>query len=439
MRILVVADYYRHGTARVIEDRAAALVRRGHQVALLAGADGERIGAERDEARLLGLEPELIPYAGGPRGPRDLLRLGGEFRRGLEKLREGGRFQAVVFNQPLSAWAIQRSTLLSGAASLYTFHSPWAAEWAISRGFEYGASGGRTGIRPRLEYAARRWIEGRALAGCDRITLLSEYMRCQLREVHPRIPERKTVLIPGGVDLARFRPSSPEARRARKAALGIPLGSRLLLTVRRLVPRMGLSMLLEAFRRLAGEFPELILAIGGSGPLEGTLRATARALGMSERVRLLGYVPEVQLPGLYAAADLFVLPTLELEGFGLVTVEALASGTPVIGSPVGATPEILGRIDRRLLAETPTAAGLARAVRSALVLDPSELGELARLARTRMVDLYDAERVGEALEELLLALATPARSRRPRARRTQREPAAMAVRKFVRDREAAIE
>jgi glycosyltransferase involved in cell wall biosynthesis len=110
---------------------------------------------------------------------------------------------------------------------------------------------------------------------------------------------------------------------------------------------MGLEILLRAFRLLAREVPDLHLAIGGSGPLEGMLRALRGSLGLSDRVRFLGYVPEAALPGLYAAADLFVLPTEQLEGFGLVTVEALACGTPVVGTPVGATRRASLGIDPR--------------------------------------------------------------------------------------------
>jgi glycosyltransferase involved in cell wall biosynthesis len=77
---------------------------------------------------------------------------------------------------------------------------------------------------------------------------------------------------------------------------------------------------------------------------------------------MIGFVADEDLATLYASADLFVLPTLTLEGFGLVTVEALACGTPVIGTPVGATPEILTLLDPRLVAADTTPTGLTNAV-----------------------------------------------------------------------------
>src|SRR5207248_6833614 len=91
------------------------------------------------------------------------------------------------------------------------------------------------------------------------------------------------------------------------------------------------------------------LLIAGAGSRRADLEALARSLGIAEHVRFLGFVPDADLPLYYQAADCFVLPTRELEGFGLVTVEALACGTPVLGTPVGATPELLDPLDPSLI------------------------------------------------------------------------------------------
>jgi glycosyltransferase involved in cell wall biosynthesis len=430
MRILVVADYYRHGSARVIEDRAAALARRGHRVTLLAAADPCRVVQEAEAARAAGLDPCLVPWTPAARGPVALARLLRSFRaafralagwrpaRGLERWRltagssdrsarsvGAPRFDAILFNQPLSARAVLGSGALDGAGMLYTFHSPWPVEWAIVRGHEVRDGEVRGGLRARVEFAARRAIERSALRDVRAVTLLSDYMRSQLSLIHPNVPAQDATLIPGGVDLHRFRPRPAEERSALRAQLGFPPGGRLLLTVRRLVPRMGLDVLLHAFRHLAGDFPDLQLAVGGSGPLEPELRALAGELGLADRVRFLGFVPEDELPALYAAADLFVLPTASLEGFGLVTIESLAAGTPVLGTPVGATPAILRPIDPRLLAPDPSAAGIAAAARRVLLLSDGALRALGDRGRRRAETCYDAERVGDSLETLLASLA----------------------------------
>ncbi len=125
---------------------------------------------------------------------------------------------------------------------------------------------------------------------------------------------------------------------------------------------------------------------------------------MTDRVRLLGFVPEEQLPSYYQAADLILVPTLELEGFGLVTVEALACGTPVLGTPVGALPEVLTRVDPGLVAEGSDAASLATAIRRILRRFRDQPGEQERLSakgRALVESEYNWDRHCEQLEAVL--------------------------------------
>ena len=119
--------------------------------------------------------------------------------------------------------------------------------------------------------------------------------------------------------------------------MGLPEDKFILFTVRNLVPRMGLENLISAFEIVQSGRTDLLLIIGGEGPLEPALKEQTRQCGVEEFVRFVGYIPDEDLPSYYQMADLFILPTIELEGFGLVTVEALASGLPVLGTPVGGT------------------------------------------------------------------------------------------------------
>ncbi|MBI3454377.1 MAG: glycosyltransferase [Candidatus Rokubacteria bacterium] len=134
-----------------------------------------------------------------------------------------------------------------------------------------------------------------------------------------------------------------------RKALGLPASGPLLFTVRNLEARMGLDALIRATGILRRHFPDVLLLLGGAGSRREELESLAASLDLKDHVHFLGFVPEEQLPRYYQAADAFVLPTRELEGFGLVTVEALACGTPVLGTPVGATPEILRPLDPRLM------------------------------------------------------------------------------------------
>lgn len=197
-----------------------------------------------------------------------------------------------------------------------------------------------------LNRTSRRWLEKQVLNKSDLIVVLSRYTRDKILNLH-HIPIEKTAVVPGGIDLARFHPAADKT--AVRNRLNLPREKMILLTVRDLEPRMGIENLIRAMQEVAKSMPDIYLIIGGSGPLKEHLAMTARHLGLDHLIQFKGFIPEETLPEYYQAADIFVLPTIELEGFGLVTLEALASGTPVLGTPVGGTQEILSRFDRKFL------------------------------------------------------------------------------------------
>ena len=133
--------------------------------------------------------------------------------------------------------------------------------------------------------------------------------------------------------------------------------------------------------------------------LAPTLRRVAGELDLVDRVHFAGFVSELELVDWYRAADLFVLPTIAYEGFGLVTAEALASGVPVVGTPVGATPELLTPLDPRLVASAPDAEALATAVTDAFSFTDAEFR--AR-CRRYACERFAWERVVGAWEEALV-------------------------------------
>jgi len=130
----------------------------------------------------------------------------------------------------------------------------------------------------------------------------------------------------------------------------------------RLVARMGIENLIHAAAILRDNRINVVLLIAGKGYMQAALEALIAELDLTQRVRLLGFVSEAQLPVYLAASDLFVLPTEALEGFGLATIEALGVGLPVIGTPIGTTPEILGTIDPKLITKASTPQALAKSI-----------------------------------------------------------------------------
>jgi len=233
----------------------------------------------------------------------------------------------------------------------------------------------------RLRYVAnaamRRWCERIVMRRCASVVVLSEFMKQRVQAVHG-IPEQLVHVIPGAVDIERFVPAGDPAGVRRQ--LKLPADRTVLVTVRNLVPRMGLEQFVRAVAMVRDEAPGILALIGGEGPLRVELERLIQRHGLEDHVRLPGFIPEEDLPKYYQAADLVVMPTYELEGFGLVTVEALACGTPVVGTPVGATPEILQGIDPALLTGGTQAEAIAESLRTMIRRFRARPGERAELS-----------------------------------------------------------
>jgi glycosyltransferase involved in cell wall biosynthesis len=204
-----------------------------------------------------------------------------------------------------------------------------------------------------------------------------------------------------------------------RQSLGVPADAPVLLTVRNLEARMGLDLLLRAVALVRSRVPGLRLLVGGSGSRRGELEALAASLGLGNHVRFLGFVPEGDLPRYYQAADLFVLPTRELEGFGLVAAEALACGTPVVGTPVGAIPEVLAGLDPDLVTDGLAPEALARRLGERLERaagDAAAADAFRRRCRAYAVERFAWDAVVARLEEELVRLARSRQTARPAAK-----------------------
>jgi glycosyltransferase involved in cell wall biosynthesis len=226
------------------------------------------------------------------------------------------------------------------------FHGPWAEE---SRSL-----GSRA---PYAKHMFERLVYRRA----REVVVLSGAFKRILVERYGIAPWRITI-IPPGVDLQHYRPAARgEARRQ----LELPEDAWIALTVRRLVPRTGVDVLLDAWAEVLTRAGNSLLLVGGEGPSRPELEEQAHRLGLSESVRFLDKVAERELPAYYTAADVSVVPSRSLEGFGLVVLEALASGTPVIASDTGGLPEALAPLEEGLLVPAGDATALAERLDSA--------------------------------------------------------------------------
>lgn len=231
------------------------------------------------------------------------------------------------------------------------FHGPWADEAAAEGAGPFGQR-----IRHRLE----REVYRRA----TRVITLSHAFAAYVQSTYG-VEAARVRVVPGSVDLARLAPrvSRAEAR----AALGWPAGVPVLLAVRRLVRRMGLDRLIEALPAIREAVPGTVLMIAGRGAEEAHLRALAGACGVGDAVRFLGFVPEDHLPLAYRAADINVVPSRALEGFGLTAAEALAAGTPSMVTPIGGLPEVVAPLSPNLVFDSPETPDIAAGIIGALL------------------------------------------------------------------------
>ena len=350
LRLLFLADAVAEdmpgGSRTAARELARGLTERGHEVTFLVGRhSADAPGDETNDGI------RILRYAGAGKAAEFV-------RRGQEacgRLVEAQSFDLVHTQFAYAAVGPLRAVPKS-VPRVRTFHGPWDEEGWIEDTQKGGAI---STFKARVKRRLRRQIEKRNLEGSAKVLTLSHCFR-DMAVNHYGVGERQMEMIPGGTNTDSFHPLPNKI--AVRRELGLGMDQQILLSVRRLAPRMGLDKLIQAMPEVIARCPTACLVIGGTGPEEARLRQLIQALGLAAHVRLIGFIPEEKLVSYYQAADLFVLPTLALEGFGLVTTEALSCGLPVIGTPVGATPEILTPLDSRLVALSTEPHCLAQAI-----------------------------------------------------------------------------
>jgi phosphatidylinositol alpha-1,6-mannosyltransferase len=230
-------------------------------------------------------------------------------------------------------------------------------------------------------------------------------------EAHALVPDGPTrpptVNVPPGVDTSRFRPLSDDERQRARHRLGLPVDGPLVTSVSRLVPRKGMDALIRAAARLHQSQPGLTVAIAGAGRDRPRLERLARAT--QAPVRLLGRLPDDDLPALYGCADAFAMLCrnrwlgLEQEGFGIVFLEAAACGVPQVAGDSGGAGDAVEQGETGLVVDE-RGEGRAAAAALARVLDDAGLRRrLGDNARRRAVEEFDygvlARRLDAALQE----------------------------------------
>lgn len=318
------------GMGRVAWDIAMLMRDRGHDVAMVAarpqpGGDAAALTTERG-IRILRYSRPILPAWYPLRARRTVATATQAIREYL------GRepWDVVHMHSPFTGRGALQA-LGPAPRYLYTVHSPvvmeqqinWANQGAIGR------------LKLAFGLGALRRIEHTVLRAADQIHTLSEYTRNKVQEFYG-LGNRVVVVPHWRRPELRRELSKSEARRC----LGWPVDETILLTVRKLAPRYGLDVAIRAIAPLARE-RACMFVIAGDGPSRVALTDLACSLGVGERVRFTGRLDETQLALAYQAADLFVLPTAALECFGLIVIEALAFGCPIVSTDAGAIPELM--------------------------------------------------------------------------------------------------
>ncbi|WP_217594909.1 glycosyltransferase family 4 protein [Cohnella sp. GbtcB17] len=371
-------DHSPGGLNRYFADYSHAMRDRGHDLRAFVTAGGDLASAPAYIAEVLREK--------GSFGTWDRMRA---FRQAVGM--QSRHWKPQVYNPHFALYAalIGRGQLPRDIPIVTHFHGPWASESKVED--RSGASA------KHIKYRLKKSLESLTYQRSDKFVVLSGYFASVLSEEYG-IGRDRIHIVPGAVDTERFKPAVD--REGVRKELGIAENDRVLFCVRRLVRRMGVDRLIRAFAAIAPERPEAVLVIAGDGAIRAELQELAAGLGLRDRVKFAGRVSNEQLVRWYQAADVAVVPTVTLEGFGLVTVEALACGTPVLGTPNGGTKEILGGFDGRLLFEDDSPEAMADLLGRVLARE-TPLPDRAD-CRKHVLERYTWLRVAEQVEDLFL-------------------------------------
>ena len=244
----------------------------------------------------------------------------------------------------------------------------------------HGAEVTVPGRLPGTRQLLRRVLRGASLVICAGRYPAAEAERAAGRSL-------PTVVVPPGVDTARFQPLDSAERASVRQELGLPVDAPLVVSVSRLVPRKGMDTLIRAAARLRDRVPDVVVAIAGSGRDRARLEGLIASTGAP--VRLLGRVPDEVLPGLYGAGDVFSMSCrnrwggLEQEGFGIVFVEAAAAGVPAVAGESGGSAEAVVHGETGLVVPRPDASDQVADALADLLDDEARRREMGRRARQR--------------------------------------------------------
>ena len=237
---------------------------------------------------------------------------------------------------------------------------------------------------------------------CDVVTYVSRYTRGRFASAFG--PRAALEHLPPGVDTERFRPD-PASREEMRTRLR--LGERpTVLCLSRLVPRKGQDMLIRALPAIRQRVDGAALVIVGGGPYLDTLRGLAQRSGVTDHVTFTGGVPVAELPAYHAMADVFAMPCrtrgagLDIEGLGIVFLEASATGVPVVAGSSGGAPETVQHNKTGMVVDGTSVEQITDTV-SQLLADPDRAAEMGAAGREWVTAQWRSDDLAGRLSDLI--------------------------------------
>ncbi|MDQ6973875.1 MAG: glycosyltransferase family 4 protein [Mariprofundaceae bacterium] len=357
-RVLVVADVSAEhvigGAERMLHHHIRALLTDGLDVTVVT-----RQPKEDAPLRLLlpsGVVEHRLPFS-GQRG-----------WQGLQELKASAKawwqthqgFDVVVAEQPFTMWALMQAGCT--LPRLQVCHSFAFEEYATRHGLDWG-------WQQRWVVAAMRRLETSVYQSATSSLVLSPFMSERLQTFFSM--DQNTIRI-AAAGIEPIRDDIKDRTLLRQELWKSTADQPHIITLRNLVPRTGVDLLIQAAAIVHVDYPDVMWDVIGDGEFSTALQGLSTVLGMQDVIHFLGFLAEKKVKQYMAAADAFMLPTRALEGFGLVTLEANVQGLPVIATPVGANPDVVGWHALNHVAEQATPDALAQAVLRYLENIPDE-------------------------------------------------------------------
>ncbi|HOA34841.1 MAG TPA: glycosyltransferase family 4 protein [Bacillota bacterium] len=397
MRILMLTWEYPPrvigGIAHVVSELSRALAGEGNEVEVITTLEENLPHTEKNEGVII---HRVLPYHGRP-----LNFFAWVHQLNLAMLEKGvslclrRRFDLVHAHDWLVAYAAR--------GIKHIFHMPLIASIHAT---EFGRNQGLHNDEQRYIGEVEWFLTYEAW----RVICNSRYMREEIEGVF-NLPPDKISIIPNGIRPAAFQVSAPDPAVRQKFAAP---GEKIIFFIGRLVREKGVQLLLEALPMIRDRFPNVRAVIAGQGPYAEELHRLSLNLGLDRQVTFAGFIDEETRNQLYAHADVAVFPS-HYEPFGLVALEAMATGTPVVVSDTGGFSETVNHGVNGIRAATGNAADLAGQV-CALLGNPGLARRLARQALQDVEDKYSWPSIARQYESIYQQIVFS-----PEARRWRRE------------------